>query len=287
MSLKRFNYSFSNDTNGDNATLEAGTLIYNNAGHLRLHDGITPGGNPVGEGTSNSANEITSGTYAVTLDSSGILNLSTASTILGSGTDPNVYIETLTTNTTSVWTFGTNGVLTLPVETPVIQGGGTGTDVTVIATTGTNTATWVFGADGNLTFPDLSVQTTAYGGVLTNEVLTAGTGTVLDITKQLHILGGNAANTSTYILPGGTAIGQIMYFLPNPNYTDDAVNSVIITVDNATVNNGGNYQLTGTHYWSPFSPDTLIYQSQHRSGVPTPYAIWDGLGWNLSGGTTN
>ena len=44
----------------------------------------------------------------------GVLTLSTASTILGSGTDPNVYIETATTATTSTWTFDTGGALTLP-----------------------------------------------------------------------------------------------------------------------------------------------------------------------------
>jgi hypothetical protein len=83
----------------------------------------------------------------------GVLTLSTASTILGNSSDPNVYIETSTTATTSTWTFGTDGVLTLPAATPVIKGGGTGTDVTVVATTGTNTATWVFGANGTLTLP--------------------------------------------------------------------------------------------------------------------------------------
>ena len=74
-------------------------------------------------------------------------------TILGTGTDPNVYVETSTTATTSTWTFGTNGILTLPAATPVIKGGGTGTDVTIIASTGSNTSTWVFAADGTLTVP--------------------------------------------------------------------------------------------------------------------------------------
>ena len=83
----------------------------------------------------------------------GVLTLSTASTILGTGTDPNVYIETATTSTTSTWTFGTNGILTLPAATPVIKGGGTGTDVTIIASNTATTSTWVFGANGTLTLP--------------------------------------------------------------------------------------------------------------------------------------
>jgi hypothetical protein len=121
----------------------------------------------------------------------GVLTLSTASTILGTGTDPNVYIETATTSTTSTWTFGTNGILTLPAATPVIRGGGTGTDVTVIATTGSNTATWTFAADGSLTFPDATVQNTAWTGT---SVLVNGTYTVaLATTGQLNLPG--AANT--------------------------------------------------------------------------------------------
>jgi len=44
----------------------------------------------------------------------GVLTLSTASTILGNSTDPNVYIETSTTGTTSTWTFGSDGATTLP-----------------------------------------------------------------------------------------------------------------------------------------------------------------------------
>ena len=100
------------------------------------------------------------GTYSTattstwTFGTDGVLTLSTASTILGSGTDPNVYIETLTTATTSTWTFGTDGILTLPAATPVIKGGGTGTDVSIVASTGTNPAVWMFEADGSLTFPD-------------------------------------------------------------------------------------------------------------------------------------
>jgi hypothetical protein len=137
---------------------------------------------------------LVNGTYTVALTTSGILTLSTASTILGNSYDPNVYIETSTTATTSTWAFGTNGILTLPANTPIIKGGGTGTDVTVIATTGTNTSTWVFAAEGNLIFPDSTVQTTAYTGATSTSTLVNGTYTVaLSITGQLNLP--SAANT--------------------------------------------------------------------------------------------
>ena len=86
-------------------------------------------------------------------------------TILGTSTDPNVYVETATTGTTSTWTFGTNGILTLPEATPIIKGSGTGTDVTVIASTGSNTSTWTFGADGSLTLPAGPQLVSGYPGL--------------------------------------------------------------------------------------------------------------------------
>jgi hypothetical protein len=102
--------------------------------------------------------ELTSGTSIVSIDSAGVLHLSTASVILGNGSDPNVYVETVSNGTTSTWTFGTDGILTLPSTTPVIKGSGTGTDVTIIAANSINTSTWIFSADGYLTMESLHLQ---------------------------------------------------------------------------------------------------------------------------------
>ena len=93
-----------------------------------------------------------------------------------------IVVGTLGANT-STWTFGTDGILTLPAATPVIKGGGTGTDVTIIASTGSNTSTWVFAADGTLTFPDTTVQTTAYTGITT----VAKTGVILPTTTGIPL----------------------------------------------------------------------------------------------------
>jgi hypothetical protein len=133
-----------------------GTIVVANGGELRLHDGSTAGGNEIvgGGGGFATTSSLVNGNYSVSLSSStGVLTLSTASTILGSGTDPNVYIETFNGTATNVWTFGTNGILTLPTATPKIQGSGTGTDVTIVASTGTNDSTWVFAADGSIILP--------------------------------------------------------------------------------------------------------------------------------------
>lgn len=80
-----------------------------------------------------------------TFGTDGVLTLSTASVILGNSTDPNVYIETLTTSTTNTWTFAT---------------------------------------DGSLTFPDATVQRTAYlTGQQTVHINTASTTTSIDLTE--------------------------------------------------------------------------------------------------------
>ena len=103
-----------------------------------------------------------------------------------------VVVGTYSTATTSTWTFGTDGVLTLPAANPVIRGGGTGTDVTVIATTGTNTATWVFSANSSITFPDATVQRTAYTGATSTSTLVNGTSTI------------SLSSTGTVTFPDGT-----------------------------------------------------------------------------------
>jgi hypothetical protein len=127
-----------------NYVLQRGNSNSELAGHTNDY-GVEIGTRDLSTGTSNQ--------YVWRFETDGVLTLSTASTILGNGEDPNVYIETSTTATTSTWTFGTNGVLTLPADTPIIKGGGTGTDVTIVASTGTNPAVWMFEADGSLTLP--------------------------------------------------------------------------------------------------------------------------------------
>jgi hypothetical protein len=58
----------------------------------------------------------TATTSTWTFGTDGVLTLSTASTILGNSSDPNVYIETATAGTTSTWTFAADGTLTLPED---------------------------------------------------------------------------------------------------------------------------------------------------------------------------
>jgi hypothetical protein len=189
-----------------NYVLQRGNSNAELAGHTNDY-GVEIGTRDLSTGTSQQ--------YVWRFETDGVLTLSTASTILGSGTDPNVYIETATTATTSTWTFGTDGVLTLPAATPVIKGGGTGTDVTVIATTGTNTATWTFAASGGITFPDATVQRTAYpSGQMTVYV-----------------------NTATNIDPIAifTLTGTVLLITPEPGYTNTDSQAIILPVQTDTI----------------------------------------------------
>jgi hypothetical protein len=223
--MKRFVTSeLSLDTN--NYALPAGNLSWDSTNGLRIHDGSTAGGNPVGGGAS--GNSLVNGGYTVALSSAtGVLSLSTASTIQGNSLDPNVYIETVSgSGTTSTWTFGTNGVLTLPAATPVIQGGGTGTDVTIVATNNSSTtATWVFHENGSITFPDTSVQTKAY----------PGSGDIVFSNGTLY----NSAGNSIAINPGNGITSYIIV----PNFQDGGET---LTIANEYSNsNGINFILEG------------------------------------------
>ena len=89
---------------GTAVTEPAGTLIVSANNTLHIHDGTTAGGVPI-SGSGGTTSTLINGGYSVSLSSStGILTLSTASTILGQGTDPNVYVETVSSGTTSTWT---------------------------------------------------------------------------------------------------------------------------------------------------------------------------------------
>jgi hypothetical protein len=126
------------------------------------------------------------------------------------------------------WTFGTDGVLTLPANAPVIKGGGTGTDVTVIATTGTNTATWVFGATGELTLPQGSTisETTGSGVVISAKIIGVPTG-IANLNNQGGWNQGSYINTAT---TGGSGTGLTV---------DVAGGGGYIALGNITINNSG------------------------------------------------
>ena len=188
-------------------------------------------------------------------------------TILGTGLDPNVYIETVTTATTSTWTFGTNGILTLPAATPVIKGGGTGTDVTVIASTGSNTSTWVFGADGSFTFPDNTVQTTAYKTGQTTVELSTLTEVMSEGYEITSLEGINVIYFTT--ASGYTDVATHLGAIPLPEYPGQRV--TIINDANSTV----------TVAWTVLAQSVSITLDNYDSSdlIAITHPKYGGLAW--------
>jgi len=187
----------------------------------------------------------------------------------------------------NTWSFGTDGVLTIPGEIHTAAGTG---NVVITSSDGASNHSWIFASNGVLIIPDnggiqnttgYSVLGVSSSGVLTNESLSSNT--ALDLNKQLHILAGTASSPKTYTLADGV-VGQQVFFIPAQGYTDNGVGSVVITL-NATINNGGNYQFGGSKSWNPFAPSTYVYVNANASTIPSPSAIFDGVGWVISGGS--
>ena len=171
-------------------------------------------------------------------------------TILGTGQDPNVYIETVSTSTTSTWSFGTDGVLTLPAATPVIKGGGTGTDVAIIASTGTNPQTWTFGTDGSVTLP---IGSGTYG--MEPMKLTSGDQTVT--------LGGSGTNIFIADLGAGPGI----YFRTQNNGHTGTQYSMLLEGDT------GNLHVPSTIIGNSGALDLNYDGSVVLSGIPSVDAV--------------
>ena len=96
-----------------------------------------------------------------TFGTDGVLTLSTASVILGNSTDPNVYIETATTSTTSTWTFGTDGGITLPNGMSIDSYGTSGVNA-FVSIGGDDT--WI-GIDNDGAPPGFTITTNATAGM--------------------------------------------------------------------------------------------------------------------------
>ena len=72
-----------------------------------------------------------------------------------------IQATTQSLSSTALWTFGSDGNLTLPAGGQIQSPSGTG-NVVIETNDGNNTRSWTFETNGNITFPDSTVQTTAY-----------------------------------------------------------------------------------------------------------------------------
>jgi len=121
-----------------------------------------------------------------TFGTDGVLTLSTASVILGNSTDPNVYIETLTTSTTNTWTFAADGSTTLPIGVSIDEYNGSHFP-RIVADTGKAFSLQGYGSTGSVALQWAETASTSsqiaqvglnkFGDGLAKVVLTAGTST--------------------------------------------------------------------------------------------------------------
>jgi len=211
-------------------------------------------------GGSGSGDRLTKDSYSVILDSAGHLLLP------NDGSDLSVIVtdnfQILVGGGSKAFSFSSDGRITLPIGWEIDDHNGSPI-FSPVATTGSY---------NDLTDKPLS---------LINETL--NTGNALSTTTQLHFLAGNTTSPQAYTLGAGIT-GQIMYFVPVHGSTDNLAGSVTITLPVSGCN-GGNYQYLGTRTWNPFNPSGYVYVNGNAFGVPTPCAIFDGIGWVVSGGT--
>ena len=208
MSYKRFNYSYGNDSGADSLALEAGTLVVNSSGQLRLHNGTTVGGNVVG-GLQNVQGD-TSPVLGGNLNTNGLqitgtdgyfdLNGDGSIVLNASYTNVNINLQTTNGVYTQLWDFQASGNLVLPNSNIISSSQQTGeTNIQIVD--GSNSfkvythasdgaQEWDFQADGTFVVPG-SVNSQANTGAV---VINAHTGTTtktwtFDVDGSLSIPG--------------------------------------------------------------------------------------------------
>jgi len=155
--LKNFNANQIGVWAGVNPVLEAGSLSWDSANGLRLHDGVTPGGNLVSSGgVGGPISQLTSGTASVTLNGNpygggtNILNISSATYLSFNGSgdgNPNEFFAIgllpggLENANTSSFIYSANQpfnitLVTQPLNSPPLAAN-----------------TWTYNVDGTITLP--------------------------------------------------------------------------------------------------------------------------------------
>lgn len=206
-------------------------------------------------------------------------------TILGTGSDPNVYIETLANGSTSTWTFGTDGDLTLPGQL-LFPEGTTFYNNGISVSSGTQYATGVEGNTAGINqywFADGTMPTRKWAAVRVNSPENASTGSVVVSTGAFN--GRNNwifAHDGSTVLPENTlkgycftatnAVGNYIPQAAQFMYTDNPILQSIATI-------GGAWYIKGPGLvgWKP------ITAVQDNSGVALIVRIGSGGGPMLDG----
>jgi hypothetical protein len=234
-----------------------------------------------------------------TFGADGILTLSTASTILGNSSDPNVYIETVSTSTAvNTWTFSADGGLTFPdstIQTTAWTGTVAYSNITDVPLVSTSTSTLVngsytvsLGSTGALTLPD--------GGTLRMSTApTSSTGTVGDIAGTIAVnsssifycIADYVLDTGTYsVLTTNSNNGSIFFIevakgsYPQPQIGwGVSIGGTITQIDGATTDLGTSWRISVSAV-TAYSPGTSVTLTNPS---PSQANIWVKQTWGTTG----
>ena len=191
---------------------------------------------------------------------------------------------------TSTWTFGTDGNLTLPLDSSIQTigdlgtarlrwlptGGGPSTSTSVyVSSTGVsietdapgNENTWVFGTDGGLTFPDTTVQTTAYTGAVSTSTLVNGTATV------------SLSSTGALTLPDGGTLRMSTAPTSSTGAAGDKAGTIAVNSGSIFYCIADYYLDTGTYYVTTTNSNdgSVFFIEIAKGSYPQPQ-----IGWGVS-----
>ena len=224
---------------------------------------------------------ITAGsTYGNSNVSAFIANAITTGNIIGNNTDPNVYVETSLGGTISTWTFGTNGVFTLPANSAVIQGAGTDSNVNIVSSDGTTTATWHFDKQGNLTLPTRANINFANGrSILSGLGSGTSTGNILfsDVTMYTNSNLTLGVHNNVYV---STLDGDYVW-------TFDDNGSLLLPGNGGTISNGSNSVLIAGIDDTGGTGGQIIVHGGGGEGAPSPSAGNVDITAGYDGGSTD
>ena len=236
-------YSWTLDTTG-NLTLPGNTFAINyaNGAQVSLGGGANTG-NIIFDQSTIESNQ--SNAY-INLNASGSGTLS-----LGTNDQSNVRIVTDEGNVNNQWTFGTDGILTLPQGSQIGETANVSTNITA------NGRTWAFDVNGNLTLPGNIVTPNGANAVIPSTAGTAGAPLIISAgTGGIAATSLNAGNGGNLTINAGDAGSDI----GNPSW--GAI--------------GGTLVLRAGNSTQPYTGSNVEIRSGNSASIPGAISLYTG-----------
>jgi hypothetical protein len=227
-----------------------GTIVVTNDGQLRLHDGVTAGGNAVGGG-----NKLVNGSYKFILGVDGTVNFDP------SGANGKGVLQTTADlqfiANTAVYTFGTGGSITLPNSGLI--------DFNSPYTRLKNTVT---GQGAQLGSPDDQNYVNVDNTAVTIQVNSDGTGGAHALPQLNWIFNNNGSLT----LPGGNYVSDS---------TADGIKLAIPKPPTTIVISGADFSAVNLTYNRDLNQTTPTWGPPGYNINSDPHIVFDNTGWGI------